>query len=120
MILRQKEPRVKDEKYLRWIRTLPCIVTGRTDGVEAAHLRSSCLMLGKEITGKAEKPNDCWTLPLHQYEHSKQHDINEIDYWKNVGIDPFFACVMFNLYRYNDTMIIARYPTIRESQMIFC
>lgn len=84
---RRKRPREKDGGHLNFIRSLPCVVTGRRP-VEAAHVRYGDLAYGKPDTGKGEKPDDCWTVPLYWEEHARQHRGNERDYWKTVGIDP--------------------------------
>lgn len=83
----QKRKRATDDAHLKFIRALPCVVTGAY-GVEAAHIRFSDTAYGKRECGKAEKPDDRWTVPLSPEEHRKQHSMNEIAYWKSVGIDP--------------------------------
>lgn len=83
----QKRPRVHDKEHLAFIRTLPCIVTNARP-VEAAHIRFSSLAHAKREVGGQEKPDDKWTVPLSPEQHRKQHSMNEIAYWKSVGIDP--------------------------------
>ena len=60
---------------------------------EAAHIRMACLAIGKEYTGKGEKPDDKWTVPLCPYHHrigiGSQHSMGEADFWKMVGLNPF-------------------------------
>lgn len=85
---RNKRPRAKDEAHLRWIRTLPCIITGRRDGVEAAHLRFADPRYGKRATGMQEKSDDKFTLPLHREIHSDQHSGGERAWWEARKIDP--------------------------------
>ncbi|MDQ0996924.1 hypothetical protein QFZ34_002106 [Phyllobacterium ifriqiyense] len=82
-----KKPRQKEESHLKFIRTLPCVVTGIRN-VEAAHIRYGDISYGKYETGMAEKPHDKWVLPLSPEEHRKQHDMNEREYWTLVGINP--------------------------------
>lgn len=90
--LRQRRPRVSDDGHLRWIRTLPCIVSGRRDGVEAAHIRYSDPRFAKRQVGIGEKPDDRWTVPLHHELHrtgaEAQHSSNERAWWRARGIDP--------------------------------
>ena len=62
---RQKRPRQHANKHLEWIRTLPCIVTGRRDGIQAAHIRYADPRYAKRAVGTGEKPDDKWTVPLH-------------------------------------------------------
>lgn len=83
-----RQPRIHDEKHLAFIRTLPCIVTKNNISTEAAHIRYSDLRVAKRKVGVAEKPDDCWVLPLCGDEHRKQHAMNEREYWQRLGIDP--------------------------------
>lgn len=84
----KKRPRRQDADHLKWIRTLPCVVRGHRQNTEAAHIRYADLRYGKRDTGKAEKPDDRWAIPLSADEHRKQHDGNEQAYWHALGIDP--------------------------------
>ena len=90
--LRQRQPRIKDANHLAWIRTLPCLVTGRRDGIEAAHVRYSDPRFAKRQVGIGEKPDDRWTVPLHHEMHrtgsDAQHSANERSWWRARGIDP--------------------------------
>ncbi|MGH6725120.1 MAG: hypothetical protein ACREB8_01075 [Pseudolabrys sp.] len=90
--LRQRRPRVQDAAHLAWIRTLPCLVTGRREGIEAAHVRYSDPRFAKRQAGIGEKPDDRWTVPLHHETHrtgpEAQHNSNERAWWVARGIDP--------------------------------
>jgi hypothetical protein len=84
----RKRPRQFDDKHLAWLRTLPCVVTGRRP-VEAAHIRYADPIYGKRETGMGEKPDDRWCLPLCPEMHRSQHDAgNERAWWEGKGIDP--------------------------------
>lgn len=84
----RKRPRKTDDAHLRDIRTLPCVVClGRP--VEAAHIRTVSMQHGKRETGKAEKPDDKWVLPLCPSHHREQHEGNELAFYLKYGIDPF-------------------------------
>jgi len=91
-MLRQREPRIKDNKHLDYIRSLPCCVCGGID-TEAAHIRTGSLAHGKNPTGMAEKPSDKWALPLCNRHHREQHAMNELEFWKSYGIDPFITAI---------------------------
>ncbi|WEK50361.1 MAG: hypothetical protein P0Y66_22410 [Candidatus Kaistia colombiensis] len=82
-----KRKRVTDEAHLRWIRTLPCVISGKRP-VDAAHIRFADPSYGKRETGKAEKSSDRWALPLFPALHREQHDGNERLFWAKYGIDP--------------------------------
>lgn len=92
-----KKQRQKQDEHLVFIRTLPCLVTGRRP-VEAAHIRFGDLRRGKYETGAGEKPHDMWTVPLHPVEHRKQHSMNERDYWTLAGIDSLAIAALLWLH----------------------
>jgi hypothetical protein len=41
----------------------------------------------------AEKPSDKWALPLCNRHHREQHSMNELEFWKSHGIDPFMLAI---------------------------
>lgn len=55
-----------------------CALTGRTDGIEVAHIRIHA--------GMALKPNWRHTLPLHHLVHAAQERQGQ-DWWGEVGFD---------------------------------
>lgn len=80
--------RERDESYLDFVRSLPCIVTRREDSVEAAHISYAEPKYGKTGRGKGTKESDRWAIPLCTEEHKRQHSMGERAYWQSVGIDP--------------------------------
>jgi len=85
---KKKRPREHDKAHLDFIRSLPCLVTGKRP-VEAAHLRYPDLRYGKTSVGMGEKPDDRWTVPLHRDQHRDQHAAgDERGWWASHGIDP--------------------------------
>lgn len=85
----RKQPREQDGDHLAFIRMLSCLVSGRRDGIEAAHVRYGDALFAKRETGKGEKPSDCWAVPLHRDQHRDQHARgDEAAWWRSVGIDP--------------------------------
>ncbi len=91
---RFRQPRQTDKAYLSWLHLLPCVVTGKSGvGVEAAHVRYADEARGKRHTGKAEKPDDGWALPLWWEKHREQHAMNEREFWKMHGKDPIEICL---------------------------
>jgi hypothetical protein len=85
-----KEPRVKNERHLRFIRGLPCCVCHDPTSTEAAHVRFTCDE--KRNPGMQQKPDDKWALPLCGRHHRDQHAMNEKVFWLTVGIDPIKLC----------------------------
>lgn len=73
-ITRFKRPRIENRKYLDFLRTQPCLVTGRAE-TEPAHLR----LLGSGGTGI--KPSDSRALPLHWELHRRQSTEGELPVW---------------------------------------
>ena len=115
--LRQRKPRLVDEGYLKRIRFLPCCVCGREGPSEAAHLRMASPAYGKRATGMAEKPDDRFVVPLCGpvlYTivgppligcHAEQHAMNEEEFWKSKGKDPFqIAQVLYDKFGTNETV----------------
>ena len=78
--------------HLKWIRTLPCLVTGSRTRVEAAHVRYGSPVHGKPAPGMGVKPDDKWVVPLAAHVHREgpdaQHGQNEAAWWEARGIDP--------------------------------
>jgi hypothetical protein len=92
MTLRQRQPRERNEKHLKFIRSLPCCICGGID-VEAAHIRVGSINHDKASTGMAEKPSDRWTVPLCNRHHREQHTMAELDFWNHYGINPFTLAI---------------------------
>lgn len=82
-----REPKYHNEPLLAFIRLLPCLVTGQP-GVEAAHLRFPSQRYNKRFTGKSERPHDHHCIPLSSEKHREQHDMDEMEFWKQYDIDP--------------------------------
>lgn len=73
----QKHKPFRSNKYLRWVRSLPCVITGRTEGNHAHHI-IACGMGGSMGT----KPSDLFTIPICAEEHNNLHyglTIGDID-----------------------------------------
>jgi hypothetical protein len=89
----RRRPRQRAAQHLKWLRTLPCVICGKTGNMHAAHLRTASPRHGKRAVGFGEKPDDCWTTPLCMEHHligeEAQHQGNELAFWLRFGIDPF-------------------------------
>ncbi len=87
-MLRQRQPRQENDKHLRFIASLGCLICGARD-VQACHVRYADLTVGKEFCGKSEKPDDKFTLPLCCEHHRIQHAYgNEREWWRLLDVDP--------------------------------
>lgn len=62
--------------HLRMVRALPCVVTGRLDGVEAHHLCE-----GMDGRGMGRRAEDRWTIPLHRDAHAAAHATGIPETW---------------------------------------
>ena len=94
--LTQKQPRLRDPRYLAFLRTKPCCVCGAPPPSEAAHIRSGSTVYCKPPTGMAEKPDDRWAVPLcgpilgvKKGCHRTQHAGAESKFWRERGLNPF-------------------------------
>ncbi len=89
MTVRQRQPRMKDEKHLKFVRQLPCVVCGNDIETEAAHVRAADPSIGKLNSGIGAKPDDCFVLPLCGEHHRSQHKYgDEIEWWQIMRVDP--------------------------------
>lgn len=93
-VLEKAKP-TKNVKYLAFIRTLPCVVTGQ-HGVDAAHLSTEAKEWGHRGRGKGQKASDRWALPLIRSLHDEQHRGDEMAFWDRHGINPHaLACALY-------------------------
>ncbi|MFG1410328.1 hypothetical protein V5G24_04365 [Xanthobacter sp. VTT E-85241] len=92
----RKPPRERGRKldalHLAFIRQLPCLITGAVGDVEAAHVRLSMSAWGKDNAGTSARPSDMWTVPLSHSAHRDQHDMGELKFWTDAGINPLQIC----------------------------
>jgi hypothetical protein len=92
-MLRQREPREKDEAHLDYVRSLACCICRDNTSTEAAHIRVGSLEHGKRWTGMQEKSSDKWAVPLCGKHHREQHSMNEMAFWQKHGINPFVLAI---------------------------
>lgn len=109
----QRRPRVSDDAYLAFVRRLPCIITGREDNTQAAHVRFGSMEHGKRPTGAGEKPSDRWAVPLHIEQHilgnKAQHARGEARWWQSHNIDPLVvAALLYGAFREDANELAAR------------
>lgn len=89
-----KQPRLRDERFLRWLRRRPCDVCGHPAPNDAAHLKAGHVLLGKPWAGTA-KPSDMWCSTLCRSCHTFQHAHgDEIGWWQAQGVlNPWALCM---------------------------
>lgn len=81
------QKRIVDERHLAFIRSLPSIISG-TGPCEACHVRYGDPLYRKKSTGKGQKPDDAWAVPMTPEEHRAQHAMSEVQFWNMHRIDP--------------------------------
>lgn len=86
-----KENRIRNKNHLKFIASLPCVITGHHE-VQAAHIRHGCYSI-------AMKPCDSLTLPLYWKEHARQHSMSETDFWDSYGGIENAKELAINLYK---------------------
>ena len=91
--MRQRKPRQNDEAHLAYLRQLPCVCCGNNTATEAAHVRMPDMRADKPKVGMAEKPDDCWALPMCGACHRRQHEDGERRFWDFGVRDPVFICL---------------------------
>lgn len=88
----QRQPRVRDNAYLAFLRRQSCLRCGSTP-CDAAHIRWAPPGSGWSYTGKAEKPDDARAVPLCRADHELQHSMSEARFWTEVlERDPVQTC----------------------------
>lgn len=93
---RQRRPRLVYSQHLKFIRSLPCAITGKRYEIDAAHIRVGSRLYGKRPVGVGEKPSDRWCVPLQHDVHlySQHARGNELAWWREQGIDNPFALAL--------------------------
>lgn len=84
--------RERNNAYLAWLRRQPCVARhmgGCVGPIEAAHIRSPSLRHDKPLTGLGVKPDDRWCVGACNAHHRQQHSMNEMAWWRSIGLDPF-------------------------------
>lgn len=91
-VLRQRQPRQVDAKHLAAVRRLPCMIC-RQSPCDAAHIRMSDWLHEKSHTGRGQKPDDKWSVPLCHRCHMDQHTRGERVWWEAQRIDPIAVAI---------------------------
>ena len=68
---------IRDRKYLDWLRSQPCCITGVEGQTEPAHTFKS---IGGG--GMGLKSSDSRALPIHFELHRLQHSMSEAQFWR--------------------------------------
>ena len=77
-MLLPKTKYIRDKRHLKFISTLPCVVTGSNE-VQASHIRSG-------MGGMGLKSGDNCVLPLNWEVHQRQHAMgSEAAFWAKYG-----------------------------------
>lgn len=96
-----KYENIVDKDHLRFIASLPCLITGWND-VQAAHIRKG------NNAGMAYKSGDNCAVPLSVIEHAKQHSMgDESKYWDKYGGIDKVTELANNIYKVSGNRIAA-------------
>lgn len=88
---------VRNNKYLEFLRTLPCIYCGENyKDVCGAHIRKGT------DGGMGMKPSDYYALPLCQICHERQHAVGEVTFWRNIEYYKNLAKRIYEAYLEKD------------------
>ncbi|MGE3279941.1 MAG: hypothetical protein AB7H90_00965 [Alphaproteobacteria bacterium] len=79
-VIRKPNLRVRPQ-HEAFVRQLPCVVCLRTPA-QCAHVRTGT------GGGTGLKPDSRFTVPLCAEHHREQHDLGELGFWTDLGIDP--------------------------------
>jgi hypothetical protein len=88
----QRTPRVKDERWLEFVRSQPCCACGDPTSTEAHHPRVG--IINSETAkisapGMGERSSDRWAVALCSQCHRDLHHEGERWFWLSRGLDPF-------------------------------
>lgn len=108
---KKKKVKQGDEGFLKFLRTLPCLCTGKMGQVQSHHL------LDTRLRGTALKSPDRYSIPLDALIHRKLHDCgDETLFLSRYGIsdamdiaDQFYECYLNNDYDTPYDMIMRRF-----------
>jgi hypothetical protein len=91
--LRQRQPRVRCDAFLAFVRSKACCACGAPPRSQAAHVRMGSRAHRKRGTGIGEKPDDRWSVPLcagcHVDDVGALHNLGEEMFWAAHRVDPF-------------------------------
>lgn len=77
-MLLPKQEHIKDKKHLKWLASLPCVLTGAVN-VQSAHIREG------NNSGMGRKPSDNQAIPLSVEKHREQHTMKESAFYELHG-----------------------------------
>ena len=89
-LLEDKELKIKDKVYLKWVASNPCIIC-QQNGCNAHHIQYA------QHRGIGQKVGDQFTLPLCVKHHYQLHNcgMSERNFWEKIDIDPIPICSIF-------------------------
>ncbi len=92
--LTQRQPRLHDPGFLRFLRKKPCIICGTLPS-DACHIRFGSEAYGKRAVGIGEKPDDRWCVAMCRRCHMLQHGMNEQEFWRERRMLPLLIAQKF-------------------------
>lgn len=80
-----------DKGWLKFIRTLPCIICRNEIETQACHIKMADSRFGKGIASSSQRESDYFVLPMCGKHHAEQHGMPEREFYAQHGID---ACAL--------------------------
>jgi hypothetical protein len=111
-----REPRIRDNAFLAFLRQKPCVACGHRPPSDPAHIRMNSEKYGKRSLGGAEKAHDFWCTPLCRRCHDQQHSMSERAFWRQLGKNPF--TIAMELYRIFQTTGLSKPTTAKPKSKI--
>lgn len=121
--VRQRRPRRKSEKHLRFVSERPCIICGSSP-CDPAHIKFADARVCKpQSSNVGMKADDRYTLPLCRRHHEDSHQVPERMWWQKQHIDPvLIALALYSISGddqegdrlINITRIASQTATVRE------
>jgi hypothetical protein len=101
MLARQRRPRERDPRHLRFVAERPCVICRTNVGVCAHHIKMANPRICKPAASNiGMKADDCYTLPLCFTHHEQLHAKGEAKFWRPYGSDD--VCLLaLSLYQHS-------------------
>lgn len=112
-----RRPQRSNKKHLQFVASLPSLIPG-TGRIDPAHIKFRAPLYAKRGVGGAERPDDCWVVPLHRSVHDQQHNMNEKQFWREQGINPLLVAALLWLHSGDEeaaTIVIRNARSIGEA-----
>lgn len=77
-----------EKRGFQFLHRLPCVISGKTHPIQAAHISYADSMFNKPIKGHNLKADFVYVVPMTQPLHREQERLGEKPFWIKYGFDP--------------------------------